>query len=352
LPELLEAQGYYTGAVVANPQVAPIFGFDRGFQFYDELYRKMENPLRPTNVDMTHSAEMVLERVQRFIERAPLGKPYFLYVLTIDPHGPHRAPPPFDKRYPPDDLTGGMTKADLEAQRASTVGARSHHEALAQYRGEVSYSDVLFGKFMDWMRAREDNPLDGTVVVLTSDHGEAFGEHGERGHGKTLHDEVLGIPLIVRFPKGINAGQRRSETVDHIDLSATLAAIGGAELPAHWTGRDLREELEPKAIISESYLEKAHQYTSVLLGGHKLIEDERVGNFQLYNLIEDPLEQNPIVGESRKIDALRAALTTHRTQSKRVRDELVGTGAVLDEGEMPDNIRKMLESLGYVDEGS
>ena len=128
---------------------------------------------------------------------------------------------------------------------------RTSPELLAKYRGEVSFTDAAFGDLISWMRER--GSLDDTLVVLTADHGEEFAEHGNKGHGKTLYEEVVAVPLILRHPGSFESG-RHTENVDLMDLGATLAAVGGARPPDQWTGRDLRGALTPAPVFSTSLL--------------------------------------------------------------------------------------------------
>ena len=100
--------------------------------------------------------------------------------------------------------------------------------------------DTELGKFFDWMKA--EGLYDNTVIVLTSDHGEEFLEHGGWWHGTTLYDEQLHVPLIVKLPEQQWAGVRVPWQVRQMDTAATLAVLAGAPVPMEWQGDDLFEE--------------------------------------------------------------------------------------------------------------
>lgn len=354
LPELLRAQGYSTGAVVANPQVDPIFGFEPGFDTFEALYEARTDRSAPRVEEMISTAPTVVERARRFIESAPSDRPFFLFMLTIDPHGPYAPPPPYDSMY--DARLVGRSMAGpggFDELRQRMEAGRSSPELLAQYRGEVSYADAAFGDLIAWMRDR--GILDDTLVVLTADHGEEFAEHGDKGHGKTLYEEVVGIPLILRHPGSFEQGRRRAENVDLMDLGATLVAVAGARPPDDWPGRDLRGSLAPSAVVSTSRLRDGHQYMALTRGRFKLIENEQTRATELYDLRLDPWERRPL-DQARQSEpaatGLAIELERERQQSATLRERLVDCQGSLEEDELPEGVRERLESLGYIDRPS
>jgi len=351
LPELLQAQGYYTGALVANPNVDPVFGFKAGFDHYLGLYRQAGTPRPPSSLDLIYTAPMMVAEVRKFIEQAPVDQPFFLFVLSIDPHGPYTPPSPYDSKYDERAAGGeaGTMKNLLRIDRLLEAGRPvSMDLTRALYRGEISYADQAFGELMAWMNARGLD--DDTVVVLTSDHGEAFGEHGDRGHGKTVYQETVQVPLIIRHPQHFAGSRRRNENVNLLDLSATLASIAGATPPDYWPGRDLRGPLSPRPIFSMSH-PPDHAYTTTIVGDYKLIEDELGGSTRLFDLALDPLEERPLdasIHQSALTD-MTQTLVRFREISAELHSMMVSGQLSLDAEEIPDSIREQLQSLGYVE---
>jgi arylsulfatase A-like enzyme len=352
LPELLQAEGYFTGAVVANPQVDPIFGFGPGFDSFQGLYEARTDRHRPTVEEMISSAPTVVDAARRFIEEAPTGRPFFLFVLTIDPHGPYDPPPPYDSMYDPRAVGVEVSgPGGFEELRRRMEAGRTSPELLAKYRGEVSFADAAFGDLISWMRER--GSLDDTLVVLTADHGEEFAEHGNKGHGKTLYEEVVAVPLILRHPGSFESG-RHTENVDLMDLGATLAAVGGARPPDQWTGRDLRGALTPAPVFSTSLLRDGHLYRALTRGTLKLIENEETHTTELYDLRLDPGERRPLdqARYREQATALAIELQGDRERSAILRERMIECEESLDEDEIPGGIRERLESLGYIDRPS
>jgi arylsulfatase A-like enzyme len=351
LPELLQAQGYYTAALVANPNVDPVFGFARGFDTYAGLYRKPDRARVPSSHDLTYTAPMMTAEIKQFIETAPADRPFFLFVLTIDPHGPYTPPAPYDGMYD-SRATGGEAGSMKNLIRMDEQLAAGEQVAtdlvLALYRGEISYADRAFGELMSWMRERD--MLDETLVVLSADHGEAFAEHGNRGHGKTIYQETLHIPLIVRYPSWFSAGRRRAEKVSLLDLSTTIAIAAGATPPGYWTGRDLRGDNLSGPVFSMSH-QPGYALTSITRGAHKLIQNELDDSLELYDLDADPLERSPLAGTRHEntVRLMAAELASFRERSEALRSKVVRGDTLLDDDEIPDAIREQLESLGYVD---
>jgi choline-sulfatase len=351
LPALLRAQGYYTAALVANPNIDPVFGFADGFDTYTGLYRRPDTARAPSSHDLTYTAPMITAEVKRFIESAPTDRPFFLFVLTIDPHGPYTPPAPFDGMYDAQATgsdAGTMSNLIVMDQQLEASEPVNTDLVLALYRGEISFADQTFGELLAWMDDRR--MLDETLVVFTADHGEAFAEHGNRGHGKTIYQETVHIPLILRHPDLFASGRRRAEPVDLLDLSTTIANVAGATPPAYWTGRDLRRRDLSGPVFSMSH-QPGYALTSITRGTHKLIENKLENTVELFDLTADPLEKHPLTGvdEAKTADQLRAELAQFHQRSANLRSKVVRGDALLDPDEIPDDIREQLESLGYVD---
>lgn len=349
LPELLGAEGYYTGALIANPNVRPQTGFDKGFGLFRNLL--------PESWQWAADADWVADEVRQFIENVPADTPFFLFVLSIDPHQPYQPPSPYDTIYDQraaDREAGSganLYRIDTLLESGEEVSTDEMSSIRALYRGEIAYADKVFGDLLDWMQDRD--LLDETLVVLTSDHGEAFGEHGNRGHSKTIYEETMRIPMILRHPGMFPAGERRTGNADLLDLTATLAAAGGADKPHYWTGTDLREPVTGKNRFSMNLHRSGEQvtfYASITRGRHKLISNEPGGVTEFYDLVTDPLERSPLNNNSNQQDitAMMTALQRYQNSNLELRRSILNGDIALPAEEMSEDIRQRLESLGYI----
>ncbi|MGH7150489.1 MAG: sulfatase family protein, partial [Planctomycetota bacterium] len=174
---------------------------------------------------------------------------FFLWVHYLDPHLPYDAP-------------GSARSVPLSFLEDMRVGRVAPAGALPQareaYAEEVLYADREIGRLLAHLRARDLEKE--TLVVLTSDHGEEFGEHGGFEHGHSLHDEVLRVPLLLAFPGSRHAGRRVGATVSLLDLAPTILAVAGLPPDPGAEGSSLLPLLEggaepaPRAAFSESLL--------------------------------------------------------------------------------------------------
>ena len=224
---------------------------------------------------------------------------------------------------------------------------------IARFQGEVRQNDQGFGVFLDGLKSR--GLMDDCILVFTADHGEEFLEHGGTEHTKTLYQELIRVPLVVRLPRGLGAGMRLKETVQQIDLFPSLLGLAGLSGPGGLPGRDLSERWRnpsPTAplsplLFSEERFAVTDKY-SVRADRWKLIFNNdgpalwRAGtHIELYDLDRDPGEKEnvassfPIVTNFllQRLEAFRAA----RAKSG------AGSSVTLTPEE-----REQLKALGYV----
>ena len=207
LAPILKSRGYSTAAV------------DRGFDRFEDF--GLSRGARPLNsVRASEVTEKALEAI-----RTNQDRPFFLFAHYFDPHNPYDPP------------EGWNTRFDADPSVVPYLGESAYRGALpppavlshiqAQYDEEILYTDAMIGRLLEGMEAMDR--LRDTLIVLTSDHGEEFFEHGSWGHGHTLYPEVLHVPLIVSGP-GIGRGKVADGSVRHIDLAPTILDL--LSLPA------------------------------------------------------------------------------------------------------------------------
>ncbi len=301
LAETLKASGRKTAAFLGGFPLARRFGLSRGFDVYDDIMSKAPGV---TYDFAERRAEGVGAAAAAWLNANP--GPAFVWVHFFDPHAPYDPPPAFRTDDP--------------------------------YRDEIAAVDSATGALMSAWDAR---PGPG-VVVVTSDHGEAFGEHGEWSHSLFVYDTTLHVPLLFRGP-GFPAGERSSVSVSIADIAATLAeaaGVKGHDLP----GRSLTQALEPgardRALYAETMAPRLDFGWSDLRswrdGGFKWIRAPRP---ELYAVGPDSGElTNRVLEDPERGRALDRALAK----------ELAGTGEKSAHRALDPESAERLRSLGYV----
>jgi len=323
-------RGYRTAALVDHPGIKPWGYFDRGFEQYTMLYE--EDGLDAWGkTDVDHVAGRFAERLDAY-----LNDPFLIYVHVIYPHRPYQAPAPYQGLFGPD------TYADYDsAQRDSIVNA---------YDAEIRRTDDLVARLVDALEDR--SLLEKTWVLLLSDHGEGFWEHGFDEHGNAFFDEAIRIPLILVPPKGRQDGPEQVDApVSNLDTFATILDITGVPLPEETMGVSLLERGPSGAGASRVlFSESAHSHdihaAAVIRDGFKytvypsLPEPEHY----LFDLHEDPFELANLYGTQPALEmALETLLEDHRAESTSLRRRLAQSVVVPDRETM-----ERLRALGYI----
>ncbi len=215
----LSQAGYQTLGVSQSFVFGPAFGLESSFSsFYLN--------------DQLNSFALRSERIRRFLlqwlyHRAAAGKPVFAYFHTVDPHAPY-APVGEFQRFAAA-APGRLRREDYLPLNFMVRGHGGDKQEIAHlkalYLGEVMYADREFGRFIDLLKHL--GLYDGSLIVLVSDHGEEFGEHGGFDHGRTLYEEQLRVPLIIKYPHSRWAGTVVTEPVSTIDVAPTLLEYVG-----------------------------------------------------------------------------------------------------------------------------
>ena len=283
LPEMLKDDGFHTGAFICNGYVSDRFGFGRGWSTYRNYIREGRRTM----------AEFVAADVLQWLDARPTDKPFFLYVHTIDPHVPYRPPAEHLALYGDPSYRGRVDfSRDATLLENVKLGRlrlddrdKAHLQAL--YDGEITYTDVHFAAILDGLDRR--GLADDTMVVLTSDHGEEFWDHGSVGHGHSVFEELLHVPLFVRLPG--EPARRLRDPVGLVDVMPTILEALGRPIPDNLSGRSFLPSLRgagydaPQATVS-GFME---HWRTVNVGRYKLVQ--RPGHASvLYDLTEDPGE--------------------------------------------------------------
>jgi len=234
LATVLGAAGYRTAAFTGGGQIAPEFGLDRGFEVYG---------VNQGGPDFAEAVRSGLEWLGR-----DAGRPAFLFLHTYQVHHPYTPDadllPIFDDGYA-GPLPGEISKELLNSINRGelVIDDRDLGHIEAAYDAEIRSVDQAFGELLSGLEAL--GLAENTLVVFTSDHGEEFGEHGVVGwHSHTLYDELLRVPLVIRFPDGLAAGQTVEAQVRLLDIAPTIASVVGIDAPRTFEGVDLQRVIE------------------------------------------------------------------------------------------------------------
>jgi hypothetical protein len=216
LAEVLRDVGYRTFGISTNPYVASWAGLDQGFETFIE-----QTDFRPTD------AAKVNYQALRWMERNP-ERPFFVLLWYMEPHEPYNPPSSFVNKFVEDELKPLISNRTKLFDRDAELNKEERAVSKKLYAAEVNYFDSEFGLFMKELKRL--NLIDNSLIILTSDHGEAFWEHldvkGEpiQGHGNSLHGEQIDIPLIIRFPEAEHTGVIKGR-VGSIDILPTVLEV-------------------------------------------------------------------------------------------------------------------------------
>lgn len=365
LAERLGAVGYETGGFWSGPYLHPTFGLGQGFDTWVDCtsYAAINNELAENQG--TIEGEEVWNRANHDITNPSVLKGatswlqengderFFLFLHLWDCHFDFIPPAPYDTMFDPD-YTGTMTGRNFFTNPDVNAGMdpRDLEHLKALYDGEIRWTDDHIGQLLDALE--KQGLAENTLVVLTSDHGTAFFEHGQRAHRNGLYDELIHVPLIMRFPEAIPAGTRSNTQVRLIDVVPTILDLVGLPHPADVMGRSLRpafggeleESVEP--AVSELYTLGMEQ-RSYRRRDHKLIMDwanpADVRSF-VVDLSNDPGEQSPLTSASLPVS--QAALADRKVGFDWLTSWQTALPADRSTSEIPEDILRQLQGFGYV----
>lgn len=345
LAQILKKAGWRTEGYVTNGNVAAELGFDRGFDRYVYL------PENPDASNVYSSSEELLDKIAPALDR--LDRPFFLYIHQSDPHAPYTPPAGLAGRFIPsgaEPVSGGMEVFRKLVYRAITP-SRSQVEYLhGLYRAEVAAADAGFRKFLNMLK--EKGFYENSLIFFVADHGEEFYEHKGFGHGGTLYEEQVRVPLIVRYPGGAPSG--RVETpVSIVEIPATVLDYLGLAVPPHMRGKSLTAlaglngSTTPAPLYMHEVLDKVEK-EAVLDWPMKLVRNinrtnqwgDRVVGWEMYDLSEDPAEQRPVsIGRNITRRVLKKELARLRKK--------YSPPSEIEKARMSPELKKRLEALGY-----
>jgi len=375
LAEFLSERGYRTAGVVGGIFCASLFGLDQGFDYYDDEipFFNIRFFLIYQVIDLFISAEDFFtqygymgKRIASHLNESAFawldkhqGQPFFLFINYMDAHTPYLPPPPFEESF------GRIEKACIMGKSAqgtkSFVAAQtnlinsvlngSHRLTsdekellLALYDGGILCIDYHLGLLFDKLKALK--AYDKTLIIITSDHGEAFGEHNQMDHGLTLYEEVLRVPLIIKYPAFYPRRGVIEKRVSLVDLMPTVLSFLNVPVPEGIDGAAIGHSDHP--LIGELILGIAQKYhkgsgdlRTVYQENYKFIWSSS-GSHELYNLGEDPGEENNLLETfPHKVQAMEKMLNQWLTTNNLL--DLKKETVTIDK-----STEEKLRALGYV----
>jgi arylsulfatase A-like enzyme/Tfp pilus assembly protein PilF len=311
----LRARGFATGAFVGAFVLDSRFGMDLGFDYYYDRFDSTRSKAGSLE-GLERRAEQVSREALRWME-LQAGRSFFAWLHFYDPHAPYAPPEPFKTRY-----------------------------AGNPYDGEIAYTDSVVGKVLDFLIRK--NWYQNALIVLTSDHGEDLGDHGENTHGYFVYDSTVRVPLIIKLPGGKYAGKAISSQVRTIDIFPTVLQILRAPSVPQVQGRGLFPliALGVRRSAENAYGETYYPYYHFGWSPLRYIRTDRLKFIdapqpELYDIVSDPAETKNLEASHSALanelrDRLRAAYSRFRSQPSSKKEETD-----------PATLEK-LRSLGYV----
>jgi choline-sulfatase len=356
LAEVFQRNRYATAAFASSFVLDPRFGWTQGFDHYDAEFPRAGETLRSRGGQwrqyefdgFDRRAVATNARALPWLES--VDEPFFLFVHYFDPHAPYAAQPALLAQLP-NDFARTVASERIDGLRQTLPGLRldSLSLALRNYQAEVLAVDAALGRLLAALDAR--GLANRTLVVVTADHGEGLGQHGTLDHAPNIYEEQLRVPLLIRWPEHVPAGQRIAQPVGLVDLAPTIAAATSLAFDQRTDGRSLWTALasgsvaEPRPIFG-----RRRNYPRPYQGHHGTLFFVRDGNWklirgteteaELYDLATDPAERSnlssarPDVGE-RLSSLLDEALARHPDRAVEIAPD----------GE----VRRGLEALGYIE---
>ena len=341
----LREQGFRTAAFTGGGTLSRATGFARGFERWDE-----ENPALAQGVP----------KALRFLDEvAKSGERSFLFLHCFDVHLPYDPPPAYARRFSDGyqgpvsgpatlPLLRGVRRIFEQAHAASPprLDAADRAEVVALYDAEIANADAQLARLL----RRLDAPdlREHALVVILSDHGEEFWDHGSVLHAHTLYQELLHVPLLLRGPSALGTPRRIAARVSLLDVVPTALELLGVPPPPELAGRSLRPllagaQLAPRPAFAEGFAFDA-RLQAVLDGELKAIRDLTSGRVALFDLEDDPAEQRDLAA-SRPDDAARLRALLDAT--------LGAAPAVQEPLPLPETVEpateERLRALGYID---
>jgi arylsulfatase A-like enzyme/Flp pilus assembly protein TadD len=317
LAEVLSDGGWSTAGFVSAFVLDGRWGIDRGFNHYFDDFDLADFDT-PNLGSVQRSGDETIVEAVRWLDERPQEVPFFVWLHLYDPHDPYEPPEPFKSQYPD-----------------------------RPYDGEVAYTDSLIGEFRQALEER--GLLMNSLVILTADHGEGLGDHGEGAHGFFVYDSTIHVSLIVRPPNAVDGGRVVDTAVSHVDIFPTILDAAGLAAPKAVHGQSLLPVVAggnldlDRGVYSESLYPLLHYgwapLRAIRTDDHKLISAPRP---EVFDVVADPREMRDLsLAQPVVTDELETRLTDLRAKIES-EAPMAGAAPNID----PETLAQ-LQALGY-----
>jgi len=347
LAEILKANGYKTWAITSVIWLSSRFNMDQGFDRMDV------NPEQ-------HTAEAILKKARRWISKTH-DEPFFLFLHFFDVHN-YESPASFENLYQSSEYNGAL-KDDPTIVMSNTVESMSEQDinyVTNLYDGSINYVDYQLGLFFDWMK--KNDRYENSLIIITSDHGEEFWEHGGKGHGFTLYEEQLKVPLIIKAPNNNETRSHQPRSlVGVIDITPTVLDYIGLPSRSNFEGISLRPLMEKRANVTRKlFAEGSYFFNSMAVfdGSYKYINYRLIPpvlfnrrfllsnirslykfkDSELFNLAENRLERENVAMQNEQVELKMAEWVQDHVNHIKLENTK----------EMDEKSVDQLKSLGYI----
>lgn len=386
IAEILLANGYHTAGFVNNSQVGELVGLHKGHETFVEVWRGAqaksfaERAIRYAGrkaLDIIglkdHGARLTNHLAIKWLEEVKKDdKPFYLFLHYIDAHNPLKAPIPYHKKFLDKRLEKEIDKKKVSLMadnplRYYTQDIRlteyENEYLIALYDGEIAYLDSKVGEIVSYLK--QNNLYDNSILILTADHGEHFGEHGHYSHVASLYQPIIHIPMIIKRAEGFKKGITSEKSSQLVDLLPTILGFIRVEpKDTLFSGIDLFSEessLSERCLISEwegrvPYFilldlncdksdKRVQPFTnkmfSIIKGNYKYIISSSDAE-ELFDIASDDREQNNLIQVKSSIHKL---LKTHFQEWK---NKLKQRAPYTNSYEIDEETKRNLQGLGYM----
>lgn len=383
LAEFLQKEDYRNAGVIGGPYCSSHFGLNQGFDYYNDnlinikpdldhfmLYKIIGKfiPLKDLAFRYGYSGTRIASQMNDIVFKwldKNYPHPFFLFVNYFDAHGPFDAPSPYDMLYKgknreiinnPKDGVRKINYCEREWALIQSVLSGEHNlsdeekeHLISQYDGKISYLDFHMERL--FQKLKDLKIYDQTMIIIVGDHGESFGEHRLMFHNLALYENLLRVPLIIKYPLSVQKTGIVEYQVSLVDILPEILFTLGIPIPdaiqgipLHETGRKgiVAENYRQRYFVNLSPLRFDRDLRTIIKGDLKYIWASN-GKNELFNLSKDPGElKNVLAVLPREGEEMQTAL-----------DNLLSSGTfVVPEGKLPKmdkSMREKLRALGYVD---
>lgn len=372
LPGILKSHGYKTAYMKCGSTYK--FGLESGFDEYDLLGWKIKNKIKRGVYKILHQ-QNYLDVTQQYTDLAikwikkNASKNFFLFIHYINLHWPYKSPKPFDHMFDADYKGKHLFNTLVEENKISRgemifglkkLPKEEVEHAIAHYDGGLKYIDFNIGKLLNFLKDKDLD--DKTLIVITSDHGESFGEHEYYfQHGSHLYEDGIKVPIIFNNPAIIPKGKKIKDMVQNLDIMPTALNLLNIPLIDNLDGVNMLPLIEGKKdkardfVFAESvenyWKENKRMFFEGVEGKWRamifndwkiiLIPNPKDNIYELYNLKDDPQEKNNLIDKEKEI----ASKMKKRLLEFLKEQSIEGEANLSD---LTERSKKLLKDLGYI----